>query len=131
MKTGALEQVSEILGIAPSLGEKSQDTLHQPELERIYQLCLKVRAEFTIEVDHSPVMASMDSFAARVDHSTRVITLNGFVLMEAGDSAAVREFLVFHELAHEFVKSPLQGLDLDEETSCDLVALYALQRGSF
>ncbi len=123
-----LAHLVQVFGIPPSLLEKSRSEGDSVYLDQIYQDCVKNRARFAIEVDSSPVMASSDSFAAKIDHGSRTITLNGFLLAQSGDSEVVREFLIFHELAHEFVRAPLPHLDLDEEETCDLVALYALQK---
>jgi len=123
-----LNQLIKTFGIPAWLLDKSREPCLKSDLEALYKRCVESSQRFQVEVDNSPVMASPDSFAARVDYKTHLITLNGFVLAQTSDTPIVRDFLIFHELAHEFAKSPLFNQDLDEEETCDLLALYALQK---
>ena len=103
-------------------------------LSTIYDRCLRLAPQFMVEVDHSPVMSSNQSFAARIDHSENRIVLNGALLRKTHTPTRMRHFLEVHELCHEVFKTSgvekfewLRKLNLSEEQLCDAVALFAIE----
>ena len=87
-------------------------------LVKLHRQCVKLQPQYVVELDLSPVMESPLSFAAKLDHQAKVITLNGILLRKSSVPHRLEKFLIFHELAHV--------LELSED-ECDGVAFYALQ----
>lgn len=103
LKLPELEWFEDRLGIPPKLWTEPHSSETLSALGKLEQ----IKDQFQIDEDLSPVMESRSSFAAKLERGSKTIVINGHLLRTAPHRELAKDFLIGHELGHEFFSSEL------------------------